>query len=178
MAYFYWFFENVEVGERRRSKQKGIIIPLLLLTLSFKETPWPAITLCAASLSLQTDKTVKCLLCLLLFSMSQRKVCFEYGLCHSQFLEIQCQLRLWGRMLTKKKKKIFLCFWQMKNPQLHYELCPFLLFYYSSNCLHAIVPLLCVRVNFVFSQLGVYVCCVALHNWFHACQPFLSTVRI
>lgn len=107
MAYFYWFFENVEVGERRRSKQKGIIIPLLLLTLSFKETPWPAITLCAASLSLQTDKTVKCLLCLLLFSMSQRKVCFEYGLCHSQFLEIQCQLRLWGRMLTKKKKKDF-----------------------------------------------------------------------
>lgn len=107
MAYFYWFFENVEVGERRRSKQKGIIIPLLLLTLSFKETPWPAITLYAASLSLQTDKTVKCLLCLLLFSMSQRKVCFEYGLCHSQFLEIQCQLRLWGRMLTKRKKKDF-----------------------------------------------------------------------
>lgn len=46
----------------------------------------------------------------------------------------------------------------------------------SLNCLHN-TPLSRVLVNSVLSWLCAYVCCVSLHNWFHACQTFPSVVH-
>lgn len=54
----------------------------LPLTSSFKETLRPAISLYAASPSLQTAKALKGLLSLLLFLTPQRKVDFEQSLSH------------------------------------------------------------------------------------------------
>lgn len=63
---------------------------------------------------------------------------------------------------------------KMKNPETDYDLCPFL---QHICCLHTNVPLSCVLVNVVLSRLGAYVRCVVLHNWYHACQTFLSAVH-
>lgn len=46
----------------------------------------------------------------------------------------------------------------------------------SLNCLHN-TPLSRALVNSVLSRLRAYVCCVSLHNWFHACQTFPSAVH-
>lgn len=159
-----------------------MIIPPLPLALSFKETPWPAITLYTASLSHQPDKAVKCLLSPPLFSMPQRKVGFEerpppFSISKNPMSSQTVRTDVHSatkNFFPPKHSEIK----KKRNPELDYDICQeYILSQRSLSCLHTSTPLSCVMVNLVFSRLGAYVGCVVLPNWFYACQTFLSAVH-